>query len=123
VQRPLLALAATGITLAVLLGTCISSATAFGGLHGHGHCCPQCDAICVPVPEVQKEKHHCFEVECKTICIPAIKWPWQSCCEPPRCGKVKTVKVLKRVEYECEHCGYKWEVQSACGKCGHCGDK
>lgn len=93
---------------------------------GHHHCktCPQCDnKICQPTPETIKVKKHCWEVECKDICIPHVKWPWQDCCAPPKCGKVRTVKVLKKVEYECEKCGYKWEVNSVgcgCGACDSC---
>jgi hypothetical protein len=86
---------------------------------GHGHTCPDCGcAICRPVETTIKEKDYCFEVECKQVCIPAIRWPWESCCEPPRCGKVKTVKVLKKVEYECAKCGYQWEIQAVDCKCG-----
>lgn len=83
---------------------------------GKGACCntcPQCDnKICVAQPETTKQKKHCWEVECKDICIPRFKWPWECCDVPPRCGQVKTVKVLKKKEYECEKCGYKWEVKT-----------
>ena len=78
----------------------------------HCHTCPQCASkVCVAVPETVKEKRHCWKVECKEICIPKFRWPWQACCTP-QCGKVKTVKVLKKVEYECEHCGYQWEIKT-----------
>ncbi len=89
----------------------------------HRHCCPQCKT-CVAIPEIVKEKKHKWDVECKDICVPHIKWWWQPCCEPPRCGRVKTIKVLKKHEYECEHCGYKWEVHSCGSGCGAggCGD-
>lgn len=88
-----------------------------------GHChhckvkCPQCECTsCVPVRTEIKDKKHTFEVECKPICIPGWKWPWQSCCEPPPCGHVKSVKVLKKVDYECKRCGWKWEAP--CAPCG-----
>jgi hypothetical protein len=85
---------------------------------GQGHACPECGcAICRPVETMLKEKKHCWEVECKQICVPAARWPWEKCCEP-RCGKVKTVKVLKKVEFECEKCGYKWEIHGAGCACG-----
>ncbi len=86
--------------------------------------CPQCDhKVCVPVPETVKEKKHCWTVECKDICIPHVKWPWQSCCEPPKCGKVRTIKVLKKVEYECESCGYKWDIKTVGCSCEGAGCK
>jgi hypothetical protein len=85
-----------------------SAATRAGG---HGPACPECDcAICQPVATTLKEKEHTWQIECKQICIPVPRL-WDKCCEPP-CGKVKTVKVLKKVEYECSKCGYKWEIRA-----------
>ena len=86
------------------------SAIAIAG-HRHDRC-PDCgNALCVPSFEPVKEKKHCWQVECKKICIPHIRLPWQSCCELPKCGWVRNVKVLKKVEYECEKCGCKWDVK------------
>lgn len=73
--------------------------------------CPHCEhRACAPTPTTIVEKKHCWEVECKDICVPKFKWPWEKCDSPPPCGRVKTVKELKKVEYECEKCGYKWEA-------------
>lgn len=88
--------------------------------HGSGpkhNCCPDCGrSVCRLVREPVADEKYCYQVECKQLCIPKIRWPWQSCCDAPQCGRVKTVKVLKRVEYECEACGYRWELQPApCG--------
>jgi len=71
--------------------------------------------------ETLKVKKHCFHVECKEICIPPVRFPWQKCCEL-KCGKIKTVRVLKKNEYTCEKCGYKWTVECQCGSCssGNC---
>jgi hypothetical protein len=101
--------------LALVIGlSAVMSAASGGSIQGKH--CPQCDhSVCHAVPETTKQEKHCWQVECKEICIPAIKWPWSPCCEPPRCGKVKMVKVLKKVEYECERCGYRWEIQ--CSPC------
>ena len=98
---------------AAVLVVALSSLSAAG--HGHlGHDCPECGhKICHPVPTVTKVKKHCFEVQCKDICIPGIKGPHRPCCEEPPCGRVRTVKVLKKVEFECEQCGYKWDVPAA----------
>ncbi len=83
-----------------------------GPLHGCDRC-PDCgNKVCQAEPTTVKEKKHCWEVECKDICIPRFKWWWECCETPPRCGQVKTVKVLKKKEYECEKCGYKWEVKT-----------
>jgi hypothetical protein len=96
------------LTLALLL---ITARSVVAG----NRCCPECGAttcspVCVPITE----KHHCYEVQCKTICIPKISCPWEKCCTP-KCGRVKTVKVLKKVDYKCEKCGCKWELN--CVEC------
>lgn len=86
------------------------------------HVCPQCASkVCVPIPEKGKENRYCWKVEYKDICIPKFRWPWQMCCAP-ECGKVRTVKVLKKVEYECEHCGYQWEIKTVGCSSSACAD-
>lgn len=62
-------------------------------------------AKCVP------NKKECFEVECKQICVPAIRFPWQKACDPVGCGFVVNHKVLKKSEKECgQKMEYKHEV-------------
>jgi hypothetical protein len=99
-------------------------------------CCPSCgEKVCRIEAKTETVTKKCYQVECKEICIPKIKfcWPWQrgaksgcgdadctdadctdgncsSCSETARCGKVKTVKVLKKVDYECKKCGYDWKI-------------
>jgi hypothetical protein len=100
-------------TLLVMAAICCTGTLALAGRHG-GDCCPDCGhKVCQPKQETIKEKKSCWDVVCKDICIPKAKWPWESCCQP-QCARVKTVKVLKKVEYECEKCRTKWEVV-ACG--------
>jgi hypothetical protein len=100
--------------IVLLAGLAMGTVLAGHARHGR-HCCPDCGhKLCVPQAVTLKTKKHCFEVECKDICIPAVKGPCAPCCEAPRCGRVRTVKVLKKVEFECEHCGYKWQVHSVC---------
>lgn len=85
-----------------------------------GDCnCPKCGCkVCVAEPEVKKEKKHCYCTDCKEICIPAARLPWQ-CCGTPKCAKVRTVKVLIKKEYECEKCGWKWTVKTVGSSCGN----
>ena len=50
-----------------------------GGKSNGGRCvtCPRCSNLCdlsVTKDEVTK---HCYGVECKTICIPCVVFPWQ----------------------------------------------
>jgi hypothetical protein len=107
--------------LLVALSIASTSSLALAGIFGGGDCCcPDCGhKVCQPKQETIKEKKHCWDVECKDICIPKAKWPWESCCEP-KCAKVKTIKVLKKVEYECEKCHTKWEVLSCGCQDGNC---
>ena len=97
---------------------------------GNGHvCCPACNYVCEFSVEKAKEKKHCYEVECKAICIPPLTFPWQNgygCCKDvacpgtARCGKVKFVRVLVKVEYECTRCKHTWTAVRI--KCGHTDD-
>ncbi len=70
--------------------------------------CPQCHKHCKCEVEKVTEKKTCFDVECKAICVPRVKFWWEDCCQPPRCAKTRLVHVLVEEEYECEHCRYKW---------------
>ena len=102
--------------MAISIGTIATGYSA--GLAVRLHTCPHCQTqctpkICEPTPSTDKEKKHCWCIETKEVCIPHIRFPWQPCCEPPKCGRVRTVKTLKKVEYECEKCGYKWEIKCA----------
>jgi hypothetical protein len=110
-------------TLAVLAALAISL-TGVGSMlladHcGVFHCCPDCGhKQCCPTPAMVKEKKTIYSCECKDICIPGVKGPFAPCCEAPSCGRVRTIKVLRKMEIECEHCGYKWEVRSVgCQSC------
>ena len=87
--------------------------------------CPKCH--CVLEIEEDKEEKHCYKVECEEICIPEVRFPWhmlgrKKCCGmakcsgPPRCARVKTIRVLKKEEYECKKCKCKWTPK--CTKCG-----
>ena len=69
--------------------------------------CPSCQKYCKFEMETVKEKKSGWDVECKAICIPKITLPWQKCCTP-KCAKMKYVRVLKKEEYECEHCQCKF---------------
>ncbi len=59
---------------------------------------------------------HCFEVECREICIPPVLFPWMKCCQT-RPGKVRTIRVLKKHEYKVERCEYIWRAQPLCEQC------
>ncbi len=97
--------------------------------------CPDCgNRTCHAVPVTTSVKKNCYEVERQEICIPQVCFPWHllsthswldklcggcadrdcnSCddqCNDSRCGRVITVKVLKKVSYTCDSCGYAWEM-------------
>ena len=80
--------------------------------------CPQCgEKVCKVRWEPTTVDKHCYEVECKDVCIPRFRWPWQMCCDP-KCGRVKTVNVMKKVDYTCKSCGCVWEVTCVGKGCG-----
>lgn len=60
---------------------------------------------------------NCTDAGCTGDCTAAsctdsgcIDGNCSSCRDTARCGKVKTVKVLKKVDYECKKCGYEWKI-------------
>lgn len=76
---------------------------------GRKACCPSCNEFCELKTEVTKEKQTCYKVEEKTICIPAVRLPWQKCA-PPQHSETRKINVLKKESYECPKCKYSWEV-------------
>ena len=109
--------------------------------------CTSCsNKVCCTYAKPAKEEKHCWEVECKEICIPAFRWPWEikqaknaSCtnggcdaahcdggacngcnggCGPIKCGKVIVVAKLKKVTYECDTCEYEHRMECRDPNCG-----
>lgn len=81
--------------------------------------CPQCRSCggaCVLKAEPVVEEETCYEVECQQVCIPAVRFPWDSCREP-KCGRIRLVSVLKKESRETTACKYEWVV--VCSRCGH----
>lgn len=106
----------------------------------HKVCCPQCackSSCCTLEAEMVDVEKKCFEVECKTICIPKVVFPWQKkkhgchSCDGRGCtncvhngAKIRKIKVLKSKKYTCPECEYTWtpkEGASCCGKGSGCG--
>ncbi len=109
-------------------------------------CC--CEPVCCPQRVVEKEEKTCWKVSSKFVCIPGFRFPWECCnscgagsnccencggccsCGTPLCGTVRCVNILEQHKYECEKCGYLWEVkcvrtnrdcQRCPANCPHCG--
>ncbi|HRX81372.1 MAG TPA: hypothetical protein P5307_20020 [Pirellulaceae bacterium] len=96
------------------------------GKGGHRAYCPHCGDACYPTVTKGKETKTCWNVESVAICIPKVRFPWESncgkgcggkdCgkenCVPPKCGRTKYVNVLMKHEYECSTCKYSWDVDS-----------
>jgi len=105
-----LGLVVWGIASAASAGNCLP-----------GDCKPGCNNAvecvyrCRPVCKQETVKKDYFDVECEYICVPGIKFPWQKCCEPPTCGKVKRVHRLKKDSYECgTRTVWEWELTCQC---------
>lgn len=63
--------------------------------------CKDCSCYtCEVKGECVDKKKPCAEIECKPICIPKIRFPWDKCCTPA-CHEVIMVKSLKMTEKDC----------------------
>ena len=83
---------------------------------GERSCCLCGKKVCTLNVKKEKEQVTRFEVEAKEICIPAIRLPWQKC-GPRRCGKTRTVCVLKEIKKDKTVCRYDWSVKTICTTC------
>lgn len=99
--------------------------------------CPDSsNKVCEAVPVTKSVKKSGYEVECKEICVPAYSFSFslgklcgskcaakdeKNCgrdADAKKCGRVKTVKVLKKVDGKAgEKCTYEWKIRDgkACG--------
>lgn len=96
--------------------------------------CGKCNGTCYLKVEQSTKEKSCFKVEAKQICIPRVRFPWQTKDKCNRCdgcdsggccttqyGRVKTILVLKKHKYECPACKYTWEiVGGGCCDSGNC---
>ena len=92
----------------------------------HPPCCqPECGpykATCCPEWVPEKEDHYCWQVERDFVCIPPVKFPWQSCCDL-KCGRIRKIHKLKIYEYECDVCKFKWNLKKFYPCCSSCSDE
>jgi hypothetical protein len=97
--------------------------------------CPDSsNKVCEAVPVTKSVKKSAYEVECKEICIPSYTFSFslgklcglkcdtkdeKNCGregQPKKCGRVKTVKVLKKVDGKAgEKCTYEWKIRDGKG--------
>lgn len=77
--------------------------------------CQSCGGACVLQVEQVDDEETCYEVECKEICIPAVRFPWESC-RIAKCGRTRIVSKLKEETRETKACEYKWVL--VCDRCG-----
>ncbi len=74
----------TFAVLALLAGTpVLAGEHDHGKSNGKGHgriWCPHCGEACYPTVTKGKETKVCFETECKPICIPKVRFPWEKDC-------------------------------------------
>lgn len=96
------------------VAACVATGTAVADQFGCP-ACRSCGGACVLRVSPVVEEETCYEVECKDVCIPAIRFPWDSC-RKPKCGRVRQVAVLKKEGRETKGCQYEWIV--VCPRCG-----
>ena len=111
------------------------------------HCCGPCMLVCSAEKKTLKVKKHGWELECEHVCIPKVHCPLFRCfgsrsaapaccqncgdsncngncsangsCNPQgACGRIRTVRKLKKEEYEVEKCVVEWSVKKCGGSCG-----
>ena len=87
-----LLLVALGLTASGLLVLALAN-TAFASEFGCP-CCQSCGGACVLKAEQVEEDETCYDVECKEVCIPAVRFPWDSY-RTPKCGRVRVIARLK----------------------------
>lgn len=115
---------ATIAAIALTFGA-VSIASAFGPV-----CCFCQQGRCQVEVDQKEVDVSGFDVECKTICIPPLRFPWE--CGPlKKCGKVRTVKILTTDKTQKTICTYDWSAITCCpdcrakacrsGSCGHRG--
>lgn len=64
----------------IITATAIVALTSSAGWADCTSSCPDCGAkACRAVPVTNTVKKHCYCVECKDICIPKFRWPWEMC--------------------------------------------
>ncbi len=78
-------------------------------------CCQSCGGTCVLKAEQVEEDETCYDVECKEVCIPAVRFPWETC-RTPKCGRVRLVTKLKEDKRKTTTCKYEWVL--TCPRCG-----
>ncbi len=131
------------MSLLLALSTSVEAGIFSGKCKPAGCCdnvdCSPCSYTCCPTVKTEKVKKHCWETECKPVCIPKVQCPLfnffrkdkcDPCTEVDACGRplsslcaeVRMVKKLKKVEYECEKCVVEWNVRCVSPGCGKCCD-
>lgn len=96
-------------------------------------CCNQPNKVCRLVCEPETVKEHAWKCECEDFCLP----PPSHCCgekcecdcksrfgqwcykiwNPAGCPKLRTRKILVKVEVEKKKPGYHWVVEECCDQC------
>jgi len=78
-------------------------------------CCQSCGGACALTARQVEEDEACYDVECKEVCIPAVRFPWERC-RTPKCGRVRLVAKLKEDKTKKTTCKYEWVL--TCTRCG-----
>jgi hypothetical protein len=78
-------------------------------------CCQSCGGACALKVEQIEEDEICYDVECEEVCIPAVRFPWESC-RTPKCGRVRVVAKLREDKTKKTRCKYEWVL--TCTRCG-----
>lgn len=105
--------------LSFSLGVSSANAGFFGCLKPSGCGSYTCEYSCKPTIKEEKVEKDCFDFDEKVICVPPVKLPWHTCCDPGVCGGVRAVRKLTKKKVECgTQCVWEWEARNLCGDAG-----
>lgn len=71
--------------------------------------------VCSPKVTTKKVKKRLYEAQCKKVCVPRFRWPWQKC--DGEVGRVRTIHKLAIRIRTTEKPALDWKSPEICAPC------
>jgi hypothetical protein len=79
-------------------------------------CCQTCgQEVCKGTAQLETYDQTVFDCKTERVCIPPVRFPWES--GKLKCGWIREVAVLSRKKVERKQCVWDWNVQPICPDC------